>query len=103
MGLAPTIGAARQFVNHGHITVNGKVVDIPSFQCQLADVISVKPKATSRKLIETHIKTMHPSAMPEHVTFNPANFEGIVKNYCYRSDILVELNELLVIEYYSRR
>ncbi len=53
---APTIAAARQLVNHGHITVNNKVVDIPSFQCQINDIIGVKAKSTSKNIIENNFK-----------------------------------------------
>lgn len=48
LGFAPTIANARQIVNHGHITVNGKVVGIPSFQCRLNDIISIKQKQNSK-------------------------------------------------------
>jgi small subunit ribosomal protein S4 len=47
LGFAPTISNARQLVNHGHITVNGKVVDIPSFQCRISDIVGVKQKQIS--------------------------------------------------------
>ena len=53
LGFAPTMASARQLVNHGHITVNGKTVSIPSFQCRIDDVISVKAKSTSKNLVET--------------------------------------------------
>jgi small subunit ribosomal protein S4 len=56
LGFAKSIGQARQLVNHGHITVNKKTVSIPSFQCRLNDVISVKEKSTSKNLVENNIK-----------------------------------------------
>jgi small subunit ribosomal protein S4 len=56
LGFAKSIAQARQLVNHGHITVNKKVVSIPSFQCRLNDVISVKEKSTSKTLVENNIK-----------------------------------------------
>ena len=103
LGFAPTIGAARQLVNHGHITVNNKVVDIPSFQCQINDIIGIKLKSTSKNLIENNLKTINFVAPPNHLTFDKSKLEGIVKNYCDRNELLLDLNELLVIEYYSRR
>lgn len=103
LGFAPTIGAARQLVNHGHITVNNKVVDIPSFQCQINDIIGVKPKSTSKNLVENNLKTINFIDPPTHLSLDKVKFEGTIKNYCDRSDLLLELNELLVIEYYSRR
>jgi len=100
---APTIAGARQLVNHGHITVNNKVVDIPSFQCQINDIIGVKPKSTSKNIIENNLKTVNFIDPPTHLTFDKSKLEGTVKNYCDRSELLLDLNELLVIEYYSRR
>jgi len=103
LGFAPTIAAARQLVNHGHIRVNNKVVSIPSFQCQINDLIGVKPKSTSKNVIENNLKTTNFVDPPTHLTLDKSKLEGIVKNYCDRSELLLELNELLVIEYYSRR
>jgi len=103
LGFASTIAGARQLVNHGHITVNNKVVDIASFQCQINDVIGVKPKATSKNIVESNLKNVNFIDPPTHLTLDKTKLEGTVKNYCDRSEILLELNELLVIEYYSRR
>jgi small subunit ribosomal protein S4 len=103
LGYAPTIAAARQLVNHGHIIVNDKVIDIPSFQCQIGDVIGIKSKSPAKKIIENNLKTINFSATPAHLTFNKEKLEGVVQNYCDRSELLLDLNELLVIEYYSRR
>lgn len=103
LGFAPTIANARQLVNHGHITVNGKSVNIPSFQCRLNDIISIKQKRSSKSLIETNLKTKKFIDLPRHLKFTESNLEGKIINYCERNDILLDLNELLVIEYYSRR
>ena len=103
LGFASTIGSARQLVNHGHITVNNKVVNIPSFQCQINDIIGVKPKSISKNLIEDNLKAINFSAPPTHLILNKTKLEGTIKNYCERNDLLLDINELLVIEYYSRR
>ena len=103
LGFAPTIGGARQIVNNGHITVNGKSVDIASFQCRPGDIISFKAKSTSKILIETNLKNKRFSTIPSHLEFDANKITGKVKDYCRREDILLDLNELLVIEYYSRR
>jgi small subunit ribosomal protein S4 len=103
LGLASTIPSARQLVNHGHITVNKKRVNIPSFQCRLNDVIGIKLKQNSKNLVENNLKTKQFTDLPRHLSFNESTLEGKVINYCDRSDILVELDELLVIEHYSRR
>nr|YP_010826738.1 ribosomal protein S4 [Cyclotella cryptica]UPI11614.1 ribosomal protein S4 [Cyclotella cryptica] len=103
LGYAPTIAAARQLINHGHIVINDKVIDIPSFQCQPSDIIGIKPKSPAKKIIENNLKTINFTTPPSHLGFNKEKLEGLVKNYCVRSEVLLDLNELLVVEYYSRR
>ena len=103
LGFAPTIANARQLVNHGHITVNGRVVDIPSFQCRINDIVSVKQRQTSVNLVQKNLENITFSELPGHITFDKSKLEGKLTNYCDREDILLELDELLVIEYYSRR
>jgi len=103
LGFAPTIASARQLVNHGHITVNGKTVSIASFQCRINDVIGIKNKTTSKNIVENNLKNVRFAECPTHLKFDSNNSEGTVLNYCDRNDLLLELDELLVIEYYSRR
>jgi small subunit ribosomal protein S4 len=103
LGFASTMAAARQLVNHGHIRVNGKPVNIPSFQCRINDIIGIKQKPSSKSLIETNIKNICFAERPSHLKFDPVKLEGIVINYCDRDDLLLDLDELLVIEYYSQR
>ena len=103
LGFAKSIAQARQLVNHGHITVNKKVVSIPSFQCRFNDIIGVKEKSSSKTLIETNIKNNPVNNIPGHLKFDSSKLEATVLDYCDRADIKLELDELLVIEYYSRR
>ena len=103
LGFAKTIRQARQLVNHGHITINGKVLTIPSFQCRLNDVIGVKEKNTSKNLIVNKIKDNQVLNLPAHLKFDESKLEATVLDYCDRNDVGLELDELLVIEYYSRR
>ena len=103
LGFAPTIASARQLVNHGHITVNGKSVSIASFQCRVNDVIGIKEKTSSKNVVETNLKTVRFAERPSHLKFDSTKLEGTVTNYCDRNDLLLELDELLVVEYYSRR
>lgn len=103
LGFAKSIAQARQLVNHGHITVNKQVVDIPSFQCRLNDIIGVKEKTTSKTLIENNIKNNQVSDIPNHLKFESSKLEARVMDYCERSDVSLSLDELLVIEHYSRR
>lgn len=103
LGFAKSIAQARQLVNHGHITVNKKVVSIASFQCRIGDIISVKDKTNSKALVENNLKNNQVSEIPSHIKFSDTTLEATVLNYCDRNDILLELDELLVIEHYSRR
>ena len=103
LGFAKSIAQARQLVNHGHITVNKKVISIPSFQCRLNDVIGIKEKSTSKNLVETNIKNNQIGDLPYHLKFDYSKLEATVLDYCDRNDIPLQLDELLVIEYYSRR
>ena len=103
LGFAKKIRHARQLVNHGHITINGKVLTIPSFQCRLNDVISVRDKAASKNLVNNNIKNNERSGIPYNLKFDADRLEATVLDYCDRDNILLSLDELLVIEYYSRR
>ena len=103
LGFAKSIGQARQLVNHGHITVNKKVIGIPSFQCRLNDIISVKNKSTSKNLITNNIKNNQVKELPYSLKFDESNLEATILDYCDRDDVQLNLDELLVIEYYSRR
>jgi len=103
LGFAKSIIQARQLVNHGHITVNKKVISIPSFQCRLNDIISVKEKSISKNLISANVKNNQIKDIPYHLKFDTNTLEATVLDYCDRADIQLQLDELLVIEYYSRR
>ena len=103
LGFASTIGSARQLVNHGHIMINNQVVNIPSIQCQINDIIGVKPRSRSKNLVANNLKEIKFIDPPRHLTLNKSKLEGTVKNYCDRNEVILDLNELLVIEYYSRR
>jgi len=103
LGFAKSIAQARQLVNHGHITVNKQVVSIPSFQCRLSDIIGIKDKTSSKTLVENNIKNNKVSGIPNHLKFDSAKLEAQVLDYCDRADVSLQLDELLVIEYYSRR
>ena len=103
LGYAKSIAQARQLVNHGHITVNKKVVDIPSFQCRLNDIIGVKEKNSSKTLVENNMKTSQLTNLSSHLKFDNSKLEAKILDYCDRNDIALPLDELLVIEHYSRR
>ena len=103
LGFAKSIAQARQLVNHGHIIVNNRVIDIPSFQCRPTDVISVKKKTTSKNLITNNLKTNQLSETPFNLKFDASKLEATVLDYCEKEDIKLPVDELLIIEHYSRR
>nr|QYB18971.1 ribosomal protein S4 [Climaconeis cf. scalaris]QYB19182.1 ribosomal protein S4 [Climaconeis cf. scalaris] len=97
LGLAKSIAQARQLVNHGHILVNNKTVNISSFQCKLNDIIKIKKKNNNL------IKDTKVINIPNHLKLTTLSGEAIILDYCERYNVPLELNELSVIEYYSRR
>lgn len=103
LGMAGTIPGARQLVCHGHITVNGKVVDIPSYQCRPGDVVSVRDRDRSRKLVSTNMEFPGLANLPSHLEFDKNTFTGKVNSVVDREWVALQINELLVIEYYSRK
>lgn len=122
LGFAPTIPAARQIVNHGHLLVNNKSVDIPSFICKEGDTITIKNKTQSRKLIEENFQTQQQkrtliqrrmkrinltksrfhSLLPSHLEIDSEKLIAKFLSPVKRKDVLVRINELKVVEYYSR-
>ena len=103
LGMAPTIPSARQVVNHGHITVNGRVVSIPSYQCRPGDVISVRDKDASKKMIEANLEFPGLANVPSHLTFDKSKMQGTVNGIIEREWVALNVNELLVVEYYSKK
>ncbi|MEC4984580.1 MAG: 30S ribosomal protein S4 [Oscillatoria sp. PMC 1068.18] len=103
LGMAGTIPGARQLVNHGHVTVNGRVVDIASYQCRPGDVIAVRDRDRSRKLVEANMQYPGLANLPSHLEFDKNTMTGKVNGVIERDWIALQINELLVVEYYSRK
>ncbi|MEO0377290.1 MAG: 30S ribosomal protein S4 [Cyanobacteria bacterium P01_A01_bin.17] len=103
LGMAPTIPSARQLVNHGHVTVNGRVVSIASYQCRPGDVIGVRDKDNSKAMVEENLKYPGLANVPTHLDFDKNNMTAKVTGVIEREWIALEINELLVVEYYSRK
>ena len=97
LGFAPTIRAARQYVSHGLITVNGQTVNIPSYNCLAGETIA----STSNPVIES-CKTFG-GAVPSHLTVDTSKTTGKIERIITRSQIALTVNELLIIEFYSRK
>jgi small subunit ribosomal protein S4 len=103
LGMAPTIPAARQLVNHGHIAVNNQVVSIGSYQCKPGDSITIKNQVSSRNLIENYLSFPGLANIPNHLELDASNLVGKVNGIIEREWVALQLNELLVVEYYSRK
>jgi len=101
LGFAPTIAAARQLIGHGHILVNSNRITIPSYLCKLNDNISVNEN--SRNLIKKSIERVSILPMPSHLEVNTEKLTGSIKSFVSRDSIGISINELLVVEYYSRK
>lgn len=101
LGFAPTIAAARQLVSHGHILVNQKKINIPSYFCKINDVISVCE--TSRPLITQSLNRLGFPQIPSFLDLNQEKLSAIVTNSVSRNMVGLNINELLVVEYYSRK
>ncbi|MCI9517761.1 MAG: 30S ribosomal protein S4 [Clostridia bacterium] len=100
MGIGSSRAQSRQIVNHGHITVNGKTVDIPSYQVKLGDEIAVKENKTDNALF----KELRGAkvVMPKWVEFDTETFKGKIIDNPKREDIDLNINEQLIIELYSK-
>ncbi len=100
MGLASTRRAARQFVNHGHVNVNGKKVDIPSYQVKPGDVISVRENSKEHKSMKQTLESVNKNV--EYVSFDKNKLEGTYLRYPERSELSSDINESLVVEFYNK-
>nr|YP_010506655.1 ribosomal protein S4 [Tetraselmis suecica]UXF58518.1 ribosomal protein S4 [Tetraselmis suecica] len=104
LGFVPTIAAARQLISHGHILVNQQKVDIASYQCQPKDIISVKDKRQSKQLINNYLTdSTNQKTIPVHLSLNGEYLVGIVNNLVDPQFLGLNVNELLIVEYYSRK
>ena len=100
MGLATTRRAARQVVNHGHITVNGIKVDIPSYTVKPGDVIAVKEQSLDHPAIKAAVEaTLN---RPAYVEFDANKLTGKYLRFPDRSELNPDINEALIVEYYNR-
>ena len=100
IGFASTRRAARQLVNHGHITVNGKKVDIPSYRCKPGDIITLKEQSTDHKAVKEALSKVIKRV--EFVTFDDKKNAGTFVRLPERSELNQEINESLIVEFYNR-
>lgn len=101
LGFAPTIAAARQLVTHGHILVNQQKINIPSYICKINDVISVNE--VSKPLITKSLNRVNLTQVPLFLDLNQEKLIATVTNSVSRNMVGLQINELLVVEFYSRK
>ena len=100
MGFATTRRGARQLVNHGHITVNGNKVDIPSYRVKVGDVVAVKENSKEHPAIKAALEKV--TKRVEFVTFDDKKLEGKLVRLPERSELNADINESLIVEFYNR-
>lgn len=101
LGLGSSRAMARQIVNHGHITVNGHVVDIPSYLVKAGDVVAVKSNKQD-KVMYADIKEGNKVVLPAWLSFDNATLTGKVERLPERADIDPSISEHLIVELYSK-
>ncbi|MCX5859687.1 MAG: 30S ribosomal protein S4 [Proteobacteria bacterium] len=102
LGFARTRAEARQLVMHGHFQVNGRKVDIPSYQVKAQDVIEVREKSRKMGSILDALEMRAQRGLPAWLEQDREKFRGVVKSHPRRDDIHPDVLEQLIVEYYSR-
>ena len=100
LGIAPTRSAARQLVNHRHITINGSVNNVPSTHIKEGDVVGVREKSKSLEVVERSLA--EPNALQEWLSWNEATLEGTLVSVPTRDQISENIKEQLIVELYSK-
>ena len=100
IGFATTRKGARQLVNHGHVTVNGKRVDIPSYQVKPGDVISLMENDKEMAIVKSSLEALHNRV--EFISYDDKKMEATYVRMPERSELSADIDEALIIEYYNR-
>ncbi|MBQ3435747.1 MAG: 30S ribosomal protein S4 [Bacilli bacterium] len=100
IGFANTRRGSRQLVNHGHVTVNGKKVDIPSYRCKPGDVISLKEKDKDLKVVNEALEKV--SKRVEFIKYDDKKKEATYVRLPERNELNADINESLIVEYYNK-
>jgi len=103
MGVAPTIFSSRQLIIHRHLLLNGLSINIPSILCPPSSIIGVVNSTVSKSLVMNNLSYSRNKFLPANLSFNGDKLEGKVLNLASRSSLIILINELLVVEYYSRK
>jgi len=102
LGFANSRNAARQLVNHGHVTVNNRKVDVASYNLKAGDAVAIKDKPGSRRLIARNLELTQIQPVPDWLVAEKDQFQGKVMRIPSREEIAPIVNEQLVVELYSR-
>lgn len=102
MGFATSRDEARQIVRHGHFTVNGRKTDIPSYRCRIGEVVAVAPGARGNEYFKTVSDLIKQRTVPQWLSLNPDTLTGSILTTPERADCDQNVNDQLVVEYYSR-
>ena len=102
LGFATTHAQARQFVRHGHVTVNGKKVNIPSYQVNAGDEISIREHAKKMQIVEQGAQFAQQNPIPAWLEMNFDILTGRVLHLPKRADVNLPINEQLIVELYSK-
>ncbi|MDH2924606.1 SSU ribosomal protein S4P [Nicoletella semolina] len=102
MGFAATRAEARQLVSHKSVVVNGRVVNIPSFQVSVGDIVSVREKSKKQARIKASLELASQREKPTWLEVDVTKMEGVFKRVPERSDLSADINEHLIVELYSK-
>jgi small subunit ribosomal protein S4 len=102
LGFANSRSAARQMVSHGHVAVNGRKVDVSSYNVKAGDTVVVRDKPKSRRLATKHLELTQIAPVPDWLVANKELFSGQVARIPSRDEIQPIVNEQLIVELYSR-
>jgi small subunit ribosomal protein S4 len=102
LGFAASRAQARQLVRHGHVTVNGKKVTIPSFRVSKGNVVAIKEKSRTNEQIKASVETARARGVPGWLDLQPESFSGAVLELPSREEIKLPIQEQLIVELYSK-
>jgi small subunit ribosomal protein S4 len=102
LGFAASRAQARQLVRHGHVSINGRKVSIPSFRVSKGQVVSIKEKSRTNEQIKASVETARARGVPAWLDLTPETFSGAVVELPKREDIKLPIQEQLIVELYSK-
>ena len=102
MGLAPSRRAARQFVRHGHVRVNGVKVNIPSYKVKPGETVQARDAKCSREFSKAHLDAAESRGWPSWLNVDKAEFKAVLDHVPTREEIAPVVNEQLIVELYSK-